>query len=132
MGTRSALIALLLIAFLAGAWFTWQWSDAPEQPTPAAESPVAAPAPLEALTTPLEAPAVPRQPAEALAASVPAPKTPDLGTIVVLDEQGQDHATESGSFDVWIVGTHPTTIEVTAGTWSAPLPEGTSFSVTRI
>ncbi|MEO6711321.1 MAG: RNA polymerase sigma factor, partial [Planctomycetota bacterium] len=94
------------------------------------------------------APAIVAPPAEKLVASeaqdfartpvatpiVPVREVPDRSTIVVLDESGAEHASESGSFSLLVLGPKQQTVqvEVIDGSWSYNLPTGASYSVNLI
>ncbi|HTF89484.1 MAG TPA: RNA polymerase sigma factor [Planctomycetota bacterium] len=64
----------------------------------------------------------------------PAPVVADHGTIVVLDEAGTEHASESGTFSLVLTKPRNETaqIEVKEGSWSSDLPEGATFYVNMI
>ncbi len=80
-------------------------------------------------TTPVD-----RSPSEREPIAVPAAVTtvdPDRGTIVVLDEGGVEHPSESGSFSIVITKPRQETLKIMVkeGVWSQHLPEGATYIV---
>ncbi len=72
---------------------------------------------------------------ESVAAPIAAkPVAADQATIVVLDENGTEHATESGSFSLDVSKPRGERIQVSVndGVWSQHLPEGATYYVTKI
>ncbi|HTF89483.1 MAG TPA: RNA polymerase sigma factor, partial [Planctomycetota bacterium] len=64
----------------------------------------------------------------------PARPDPDRSTIVVLDESGAEHASESGAFSLLVIQPMQETVqvEVKDGSWSHPLPAGATYLVNLI
>jgi hypothetical protein len=148
--SRGTVAFVVAVAIAAVAWWLWR-APAPERPTPATppsarplesephveparEAAVRDAGPTEPPATSSAAPSNEIAPEVGADVAAPVESRDVVGTLVVIDEQGAEHRSESGSFAIDSRGGNDetTSVDVVDGRWSASLPRAGASRIRKI